>query len=171
MTVSRSHPPVSASSRPTAAGEGGLFAPTQPLAWGARVSPAFRAGVYGVLPAKLREFHRRVRYGESPAYWVKRRPRAVAVGPTNRANRTVSAGVTAGGARRWRTSRPAGQRPRRGYRGPEGTPRGHRRPGPVVAASIRGGLRAGAAARGQGRGVVPRHPGGRFEGHRGGVAL
>ncbi|TNF55975.1 MAG: hypothetical protein EP309_03225, partial [Gammaproteobacteria bacterium] len=32
-----------------------------------------------------------------------------------------------------------------------------------MAASIRGGLRPGAVTRRQGRGVVPRHPGGRVE--------
>lgn len=33
-----------------------------------------------VLPASLREFQRQVRYGVSPAYWVKPRPRADAAG-------------------------------------------------------------------------------------------
>ena len=36
--------------------------------------------VQRVLPASLREFHRPVRYGVSPAYWVKPRPRADAAG-------------------------------------------------------------------------------------------
>ena len=33
-----------------------------------------------VLPVSLREFQRPVRYGVSPAYWVKPRPRADADG-------------------------------------------------------------------------------------------
>ena len=37
-------------------------------------------GVGSVLPASLREFLRQVRYGVSPAYWVKPRPRADAAG-------------------------------------------------------------------------------------------
>ena len=35
---------------------------------------------YRVLPVSLREFQRPVRYGVSPAYWVKPRPRADAAG-------------------------------------------------------------------------------------------
>lgn len=36
--------------------------------------------VHRVLPVSLREFQRPVRYGVSPAYWVKPRPRADADG-------------------------------------------------------------------------------------------
>ena len=37
-------------------------------------------GAQRVLPVSLREFQRPVRYGVSPAYWVKPRPRADAAG-------------------------------------------------------------------------------------------
>ena len=43
-----------------------------------RVQSALRG--HGVLPVSLREFQRPVRYGVSPAYWVKPRPRADAAG-------------------------------------------------------------------------------------------
>ena len=38
------------------------------------------ASLRSVLPVSLREFQRPVRYGVSPAYWVKPRPRADADG-------------------------------------------------------------------------------------------
>ena len=130
------------------------------------------AEVHRVLPVSLREFQRPVRYGVSPAYWMKHRPRTGAVGAGQE-------GETAGSGRHCGGGSAGGRRPVPLASGPSGvtgvlrTPHGegHRQPGPVVAASIRGGLRTGVRPRRQGRGVVPRHPGGRVEGHRGGVAL